>query len=311
MDEAQAVWDVFISHASEDKDAFVRPLAVALRNLGVTTWYDEFSLRVGDSLSRSIDRGLARSRFGLVVLSQHFLRKPWPERELQGLVSREIADGRVILPIWHGISQRQVLQFSPPLADMVAIDTTGRAAEDVAIQILLEVRPDIYRQHSREELKRLARPEALRDLQAEISSASLLLRAMTWPIVVIRVDVDKGIFVPIAMNDEACEFYCVKDTTGLTNVAALAERLREWIAADDWETFIADQQRLTAKAFRGGVARARVPVRFSERHPVWRFRGRSFLPLITRQERTEGQAVLMYLLYLDDSLAGALSEAQW
>jgi len=57
-------WDVFICHASEDKDAFVRPLAVALRQLGVSVWYDEFSLEVGDSISRSIDKGLAESAYG-------------------------------------------------------------------------------------------------------------------------------------------------------------------------------------------------------------------------------------------------------
>ena len=57
-------WDVFVSHASEDKDAFVRPLAAALQSLGVSIWYDEFSLRVGDSLSRSIDKGIAGSRLG-------------------------------------------------------------------------------------------------------------------------------------------------------------------------------------------------------------------------------------------------------
>ena len=63
-----ARWDVFISHASEDKDSFVRPLAIALRSLEVLVWYDEFSLRLGDSLSRSIDRGLADSSHGLVVI---------------------------------------------------------------------------------------------------------------------------------------------------------------------------------------------------------------------------------------------------
>ena len=66
-------WDVFISHASEDKDTFVRPLAHALNNLGVKVWYDEFSLRLGDSLSRSIDKGLAESAFGVVVISPHFI----------------------------------------------------------------------------------------------------------------------------------------------------------------------------------------------------------------------------------------------
>src|SRR5713101_4545514 len=105
MDDADKRWDVFISHASEDKNTFVRPLAIALRNLGVSVWYDEFSLCLGDSLSRSIDKGLASSRYGLVVISPDFIRKPWPEYELRGLVSREIGEDRVILPIWHGVTR--------------------------------------------------------------------------------------------------------------------------------------------------------------------------------------------------------------
>ena len=68
-------WDVFISHASEDKEGFVRPLAKSLRQRGLRVWYDEFTLKVGDSLRRSIDRGLARSRYGVVVISPNFLRK--------------------------------------------------------------------------------------------------------------------------------------------------------------------------------------------------------------------------------------------
>ena len=119
-------WDVFISHASEDKETFVRPLAEALRSLGVTVWYDEFSLKVGDSLSRSIDKGIAGSRYGLVVVSPAFIDKPWPEHELRGLVTREIDEGKVILPIWHGVDRRSVLKFSPSLADKVAIRTADR-----------------------------------------------------------------------------------------------------------------------------------------------------------------------------------------
>jgi hypothetical protein len=95
-------WDVFISHASEDKDTFVRPLAQALDQLGVKVWYDEFTLRLGDSLSSSIDKGLARSRFGLVVISESFIGKKWTERELQGLVAGTIAGETTILPIWFG-----------------------------------------------------------------------------------------------------------------------------------------------------------------------------------------------------------------
>ncbi len=61
-------YDIFISHASEDKDDFVRPLAIALIEKGFKVWYDELSLDVGDSLRQSIDKGLKNSRFGLVWL---------------------------------------------------------------------------------------------------------------------------------------------------------------------------------------------------------------------------------------------------
>jgi hypothetical protein len=80
-------WDVFISHATEDKDLFVRPLAETLQRLGVSVWYDEFTLRLGDSLRRSIDKGLVSSNFGLVVISQNFIKKKWPEYELNGLIN--------------------------------------------------------------------------------------------------------------------------------------------------------------------------------------------------------------------------------
>jgi len=168
MSENTKKWDVFISHASEDKETFVRPLAIALRKLGVTVWYDEFSLRIGDSLSRSIDKGLAGSVFGIVVISPSFIVKPWPEYELRGLVAREIHEDRVILPIWHGVTRDKILDFSPSLADKVAINTAGLDAGDVAIQVLREVRPDLYAKHPRGELERIANGEALSELQEEI-----------------------------------------------------------------------------------------------------------------------------------------------
>lgn len=131
---AERRWDVFISHASEDKDPFVRPLAMALCQLGAAVWYDEFTLQPGDSISRPIDKGLANSKCGLVVLSNAFLQKRWPEYELRGLVSREISEDKVILPIWHGVTREQVIAFSPPLADRLAIVTTGMTPQDIAIQ---------------------------------------------------------------------------------------------------------------------------------------------------------------------------------
>ena len=161
-------WDAFISHAAEDKDAFGRPLAVALQSLGAGIWYDDFSLRLGDSLSKSIDRGLGQSRYGIVVLSRAFMGKAWPDYELRGLIAREIASGRVILPLWHGVTRDDVLRFSPTLADKLALNTEGRSAVDVAIALLGEIRPDLYERHPRAELAKLADGSALRGLQEEL-----------------------------------------------------------------------------------------------------------------------------------------------
>ena len=68
-------WDVFISHAWKDKDSFVRPLAKALQAKGLKVWFDESELKVGDSLRRSIDQGLAKSKYGIVVLSPNFFER--------------------------------------------------------------------------------------------------------------------------------------------------------------------------------------------------------------------------------------------
>jgi hypothetical protein len=98
-------YDVFICHASEDKADLVDPLAQALRQAGVSVWYDKFVLEWGDTLRNTIDRGLAHSRFGIVVFSPAFLkRKKWTEHELDGLFAREKGGNKVILPIWQNLA---------------------------------------------------------------------------------------------------------------------------------------------------------------------------------------------------------------
>jgi hypothetical protein len=137
----RAAYDAFICHTSEDKDAVVRPLAARLVEQHVSVWYDEFVLRPGDSLRRSIDHGLAHSTWGIVVLSQAFFAKQWPQWELDGLVSRQNASGEaVILPIWHGVSRDDVLAYSPPLADKFAANTAD-GLHAVVEQLLAVVKP--------------------------------------------------------------------------------------------------------------------------------------------------------------------------
>jgi hypothetical protein len=118
-------YDAFVSHASEEKDSVARPLAARLANLGYSVWFDEFELKVGDSLRRQIDRGLAESRFGIVVLSPAFFEKAWTKYELDGLTAVEVDRGSVcILPVWHELAKADVLRFSPALAGKVAVLTT-------------------------------------------------------------------------------------------------------------------------------------------------------------------------------------------
>jgi hypothetical protein len=118
------LYDVFICHASEDKETFVRPLAEALRRENVAVWYDEFTLKLGDSIRRSLDKGLKQSRFGIVVLSNAFFEKKWPQYELDGLAEREMkCDDKVILPVWHGISHDDIMQYSPSLAGRKAVSS--------------------------------------------------------------------------------------------------------------------------------------------------------------------------------------------
>lgn len=136
------LYDVFISHASEDKDSFVRALAENLRDNRVEVWYDEFSLKTGDSIRRSIDKGLAKSRFGIVVLSKAFLNKQWTQWELDGLVQRyNRSQEGVILPIWHGIGIDEVIDFSPPLADKMAI-SSERGIDFIVRELLKVIQPE-------------------------------------------------------------------------------------------------------------------------------------------------------------------------
>lgn len=129
-------YDFFISHASEDKENFVRPLAASLVEAGCKVWYDETVLKPGDSLRRCIDKGLVDSRFGLVVISPSFIKKRWTDYELNGMVAKEMNGHKVIIPIWYNVTIDDVLHFSPTLADKLAIDASRLTLEEVVEQAM-------------------------------------------------------------------------------------------------------------------------------------------------------------------------------
>lgn len=136
-----APFDVFISHASEDKDDFVRPLAAALTQMGLRVWYDEWTLKLGDSLRKKIDEGLFQAEYGVVVISKNFISKSWPQAELDGLFAREMQGRKVILPIWHNITADEVTKYSPMLAGKLAAPT-NQGIELIAKAIFAVVRKE-------------------------------------------------------------------------------------------------------------------------------------------------------------------------
>ncbi len=109
---------LFISHASEDKASFVRPLVDALEVAGFQVWLDEVSLKVGDSIWKGISDGLRDCDFGVIVLSPSFMAesKTWPGNELDGMFAIESALRKYILPIWLDVDFEMVKSYAPLLA---------------------------------------------------------------------------------------------------------------------------------------------------------------------------------------------------
>jgi hypothetical protein len=132
---AEGRFDVFISHASEDKAEVVRPLAEVLQSHGLEVWYDEFELKIGMSLRRTIDKGIASSRFGVVVMSKAFFGKGWTNYELDGIVTRSVTAEQTVLPIWHNVSKQEVMGYSPSLADKLARSTATHTVAEIAAEI--------------------------------------------------------------------------------------------------------------------------------------------------------------------------------
>lgn len=129
-------YDVFISHASEDKESFVNDLVEELTKLGVKVWYDKLCIIWGDSLRSKIDEGLRNSKYGIVILSEAYIKKGWTQYELEGLFNIEMTNGKTILPIWHNITKRQVQEFSPTIAGRLAINTTMQTADEIALELV-------------------------------------------------------------------------------------------------------------------------------------------------------------------------------
>lgn len=145
-------WDVFISHASEDK-GYSGPLAKALEDAGIRVWFDRTALQWGDDLRSAIDRGLRNCRYGIVIFSKAFLKKKkWTEYELSSLFALEKVSEKRILPIWHGVTHEDLLEYSAGLADRLAKVSSSDSYEDIVdslCEMLGRAAPDAFRKANR------------------------------------------------------------------------------------------------------------------------------------------------------------------
>lgn len=137
-ERTQAQYDAFISHAWEDKEGFVDELVDEMRKAGISVWYDTTQLKWGDSLRQRIDDGLKKSKFGIVVLSPNYIAegKYWTKAELNGLFQKESINGKTLLPIWYNLNKKDVMNFSPIIADKKAMTTATMTAEEIAKELV-------------------------------------------------------------------------------------------------------------------------------------------------------------------------------
>lgn len=138
---SDAPHDIFVSYAAQDQH-FARSLADAASRQGLKVWFDQFELEAGDSLAEQLSRGIAKARFGVVILSPAFIAKPWTswaKTEVAGLLARETSGQRIILPVWLNVSKVDVLAFSPPLADILAFDAAVLNVDEIALRLKRKV----------------------------------------------------------------------------------------------------------------------------------------------------------------------------
>lgn len=123
MSNDEFIHHAFICHALEDHK-IAREIAICLSQRGARVWFDEYVLRVGDSIRQKIDDGLRKSRFGVVLISKVFFDKGWANYELDGLLQKHMVlsaqGGRVVLPVWVDVNYQQVMNRAPSLAAIYA-----------------------------------------------------------------------------------------------------------------------------------------------------------------------------------------------
>lgn len=132
---ASRPFDVFVAYSAKDSGELAEKLTGALHDHEIKVWLDKEQVHLGDDLFEKISEGMNQSRYGLVILSPTFFNSDWSSRELEALLKGERDGSQPILPIWHGVSEREVLEHAPSLASKFAIISKDESVEELATAV--------------------------------------------------------------------------------------------------------------------------------------------------------------------------------
>lgn len=132
--------DVFLCHAWDDRKGSAKELHDLLEENGVSVWFSEKDVLLGSSLLREIDKGLAKSRVGIVLVTPNFIdrvrNEGIAEKELSALLARDL-----LVPIVHNTTFERLREVSPLLGSRSGLDTNEESMFKVALKLaeLVEV----------------------------------------------------------------------------------------------------------------------------------------------------------------------------
>ena len=126
--------DVFLCHAWDDRKDSAKVLHDSLESKGVTVWFSEKDVLLGSPLLREIDKGLIKSRVGIVLVTPLFLKRIKNEgiadKELSALLARDL-----LVPIVHNTTFEELREVSPLLGSRSGLSTIEDSMEEVATKL--------------------------------------------------------------------------------------------------------------------------------------------------------------------------------
>lgn len=132
--------DVFLCHAWDDRKGAAKELHDLLESKGVSVWFSEKDVFLGSSLLREIDKGLAKSRVGIVLVTPSFLERVRGEgiadKELSALLARDL-----LVPIVHNTTFEDLREVSPLLGSRSGLSTVEESMVEVAAKLAELVTP--------------------------------------------------------------------------------------------------------------------------------------------------------------------------